>query len=47
MNDNRPELLRKLDGDWIGKGQVMGDSVQTEKLIEYLNTLGLRHCFLI
>lgn len=26
--DFRPDLLKKLDGEWRGKGQVMGDSVE-------------------
>lgn len=26
--DYRPEILRKFDGTWRGKGQVMGDSVE-------------------
>jgi len=26
--DYRPEILKRLDGEWKGKGQVMGDSVE-------------------
>lgn len=27
-DDNRPSILKKLDGEWIAKGHVMGDSVR-------------------
>jgi hypothetical protein len=27
-DDHRPAILKKLDGEWLAKGQVMGDDVQ-------------------
>jgi hypothetical protein len=27
-NDHRPLILKKLDGEWLAKGQIMGDDVE-------------------
>jgi hypothetical protein len=28
INDFRPDILKKLDGEWIAKGKVMGENVE-------------------